>query len=262
MISKAKLKYLSALKQKKIRDQRQAFLIEGLRLCEEALDSDYEIETALICRATAAAQSNRAEKLLAAFRARQITTVDISLSELREISETVHSQGIVCVVKKRAFDRNEFLKNQPDLLLALDAINDPGNLGVIIRTANWFGVKGIFLSSHAVEATNPKVVRASMGGFFHLPLFENCDLEKVLANLQKENYAIWVADAAGDVDYRRAAFGKKNVLVLGSETAGAARPIKTLASGRLRIPKRGKAESLNVGTAAAILLAELTKEAL
>ncbi len=262
MISKAKLKYLSALKQKKIRDQRQAFLIEGLRLCEEALDSDYEIAAALICRGTAAAQSNRGEKLLAAFRTRGIAMDEISLSQLQEISETVHSQGIVCVAKKRAFDLNEFLKNQPDLLLALNAINDPGNLGVIIRTANWFGVKGIFLSSHAVEATNPKVVRASMGGFFHLSIFENCDLEKILTNLQKENYAIWVADAAGDVDYRRAVFGKKNVLVLGSEIAGVERALKTLANGRLRIPKRGKAESLNVGAAAAILLAEMTKEAL
>jgi len=257
VISKAKLKYLSSLKQRKSRQEHNRFLVEGLRLCEEILDSYYEIETALFCAAQL--QSERGQQLIETLRQRGIPTLEINQTELKRISETVHSQGIVCVVKKREFDLSEILRTPPRVLLAFDEINDPGNLGAILRTAGWFNVGGIFLSKNSVEAVNGKVVRASMGGLFHLPIFENCTLEEMIAKLKNENYAIWVADANGDVDYRRANFGEKNLLVLGNEIEGVHSEIMKMADGLLKIPNPGKGESLNVAVAAGILLAEMNR---
>lgn len=257
MISKAKLKYFSSLKTKKHREESKRFLIEGLRLCEEVLDSHYEVETALFCAREL--HSDRGQELIETLRRRGIPTLEFSHKDLKHISETVQSQGIICVVKNAVFDLKKISEKPPGVFLAVDEINDPGNLGAIIRTANWFGAKAIFLSENSVELTNPKVVRASMGGLFHLPIFENCAVNEIIDKLRAEGYAIWVADANSDVDYRHADFGERNVLVLGNESEGVKREIVKMADGTLSIPKRGKGESLNVAVAAGILLAEMTR---
>ncbi|HEX9653767.1 MAG TPA: RNA methyltransferase [bacterium] len=257
MISKASQKYYSSLKKRKTRDREQRFLIEGLRLCEEVLDSNYEVETALFCAALLT--SEREHELLDTLRRRGISVLEISLADLKRLGETVNSSGIICVVKKPEFDLNEIVSRRPRLLIALDRIGDPGNLGTIVRTGNWFGAAAVLLSEESVEVTNPKVVRASMGGVFHLPVFENCYLEEKLKILKNAGYQLWVAAADGDVDYRRSNFGEWNILVLGNEIEGVHHSIKALANGILKIPKPGKGESLNVAVAAGILLAEMDR---
>lgn len=258
MISKAKLKYLSSLKLKKNRDQENKFLIEGLRLCEEALDSEYTLEEVVYC-AAAGLQSQRGRKLLETIRRRNIPITEISTADLKRLADTVHSQGILGVVRKRFFDFDQTLNKTPRLLIALDEINDPGNLGAIIRTASWFGAGALLLSENSVEAFNSKVVRASMGGLFHLAIFENCNLEEKIAALKKTGCAVWAADADGDMEYWRADFSGSQVLILGNEISGVNEKVKRFANAMLKIPRRGKGESLNVAVAAGILLAEMSR---
>lgn len=259
MISKARLKNLSSLKQKRIRDRERKFLAEGLRLCEEILDSNYQIESALFCKTLF--ESDRAHRLLNRFERHNIPLDEISARDLKHLSDTVQSQGIVCIVRKREFDFAEILKARPSLLLSLDQISDPGNLGTIIRTASWFGVGGILLGSNAVDPTNPKVIRASMGGLFTVPIFEECVLEEKVATLKNAGYAIWATDPSGDIEYHRADFEERNLLILGNEVSGIAPEIRAMVNATLKIPKLGRGESLNVAVAAGILLAEMSREA-
>ena len=141
------------------------------------------------------------------------------------------------------------------LLLALDAVSDPGNVGTIIRTADWFGAGGVLLGRGCVEPFNEKVVRATAGSLFHIPIVDEVELLEVLAQAKATGFRVVVAAAGGSVslsDWRPA---KRNVLVVGSEAHGVSADIRDSADVTVAIPRYGRAESLNAGVAAAILLA-------
>lgn len=260
MISKAQLKYLTSLKQKKYREKERRFLIEGLHLCEEILTSDFEVEALFYCpsRVTCA----RGMQLIREFKNAGIAIEEINSNSLRILSDTVNSQGVVCVVRKREYSFTELANSGPDLLLALDQIKDPGNLGTIIRTAGWFGADGVLISQDSVELTNPKVLRATMGAAFHIPILENQELNHVLTKLRDMEYALLVADKLGSASYHDFDFPPKNVLILGNEIVGVSKELNNLATTTLKIPKTGRGESLNVAVAAGILLAEMSKKRL
>jgi TrmH family RNA methyltransferase len=260
MISKTRLKYLTSLKQKKYRERERRFLIEGLHLCEEILESDFEVETLLYCPSRVSGQKGR--QLIRKFENAGTPVEEINSNSLRILSGTVHSQGIICLVRKREYSFAELVNGLPELLLALDKIKDPGNLGTIIRTADWFGVGGILLSQDSVELTNPKVLRATMGSAFHVPILENQDLNLLLPQLKEMQYSLLAADIFGTVSYPDLNASQKHVLILGNEIAGVSKELKNLACKTVRIPKIGKGNSLNVAVAAGIILAELSKRRL
>ncbi len=257
VISKNKLKYYSSLKRKKSRESERRFLIEGVRLCEEILGSAYEVETLLYCPSQLT--SPRGQDLLAKIQQRGIPVMETDAKSLQRLSDTVHSQGMVGVARRREFSWEQIMEREPPILLALDQITDPGNLGTIIRTANWFGAAAILLSENCVDFANPKVVRASMGAVFYIPIFEIANFKERLNELKKTGYTLFAADPAGELNYFNATFTEKNVLILGNETAGVEAEIKNMANVRLAIPRKGEGESLNVAVAAGILLAEMNR---
>lgn len=257
MISKARLKYFTSLKEKKYREKEKRFLIEGLHLCEEILDSDFEVETLLYCRSRVAGR--RAKQLIRRFQNAGVSIEEINSHSLKMLSDTVNSQGILCCVRKKEYSFTQMVNSAPDVLVALDQIKDPGNLGTIIRTADWFGAGGILLSPDSVELTNPKVLRATMGSAFHIPILENQALNSVLLQLKTIGYSLLVADISGSVPYGDFDFSSKNVLILGHEINGVSEEVQNLATETLRIPKIGRGDSLNVAVAAGIILAELSK---
>ena len=161
MISKNQLKYYTSLKRKKVRELEQKFIVEGLRLCEGVFDSEYEFDKVIYCPAKLS--SERANRFIEKCKNTGLPTEEIDTKSLKLISDTVESQGILGIVRMQHFTLEHLLANFAKHLVALDHLNDPGNLGTIIRSANWFGVHGILLGPNSVEFTNPKVVRASMG---------------------------------------------------------------------------------------------------
>ncbi|MFQ5825108.1 MAG: TrmH family RNA methyltransferase [bacterium] len=257
VISKVQFKKYTSLKEKKYRDKIGRFLIEGILLCEEILESDFVVETLLYCPSRVT--SSRGKQLIRKIRNAGIPIEELNPDALNKLSDTAHSQGIICIVRKKEFSFNELLKKSPYILVALDQIKDPGNLGTMIRTADWFGAGGILMSQDSVDLTNPKVLRATMGSVFHIPIFENQDLSLALLKLKQFGYALFVADILGSVSYSEVNFSPKNVLILGNEISGVREELTSMATKILKIPKIGKGDSLNVAVAAGIILAEMSK---
>jgi len=260
MLSKNKLKYIRLLKEKKYREAEGKFLIEGPKLVTEAAGSDFTID--LIAHTSQFAKDKQGRKLLDLLMGKNVEVREIHQKELEAISDTVTSQGIMGVVRKKLFHLDDVLSRtsrEKMIVVALDRISDPGNLGTIIRTCDWFGVHTVLLSQDTVELYNPKVVRATMGSVFHLPILENVNLENELRRLRVEGFKVYVTDLAGDINYAEVDYAWKSVLVLGSEAGGVKDGVKQLADVRIKIQQGGQAESLNVAVACGIILAEMQK---
>ncbi|HEY6626916.1 MAG TPA: TrmH family RNA methyltransferase, partial [Ignavibacteriaceae bacterium] len=166
-------------------------------------------------------------------------------------------QGIAAVFVKSELEFSPELFSNDKIIVMIDNISDPGNLGTIIRTCDWFGVKNILLSENIVDYTNPKVIRSSMGSVFHVNLYEDVN-EGQLNKLRENDFEILCADTEGKnvFTYRSE---KKKILILSSEANGPSIEIEKMSDKKICIPKIGNAESLNVASAAAVLLAQLTK---
>lgn len=258
MISKNQLKFYSSLKEKKHREQEGYLLIEGLRLCEEAVSANLNFKTLLYD--SDFPTTDRSQKLIAACQKKNILCEEIPAKALNKLADTKNPQGVVAIVKKHEITFSDFLASNPQTIIALFEINDPGNLGTILRTANWFGVDGVILSSNSVEYTNPKVVRASMGAAFHLPILENLSLSDFLNNLIKEGYSLYWADSNSGTDFHDVTYAKKSVLILSGETAEIDEDIKQIIHERIIIHGKGKSDSLNVAIAAGIILSEMNQK--
>ena len=176
----------------------------------------------------------------------------ISEKDLKKVSNKVNPPGIIALFNIPQEKNFHFKKR---LVLLLDDIQDPGNLGTIIRTADWFGFTEIFCSENCVELYNPKVISSSMGSIFNLNIHNNVNLKDLIKDLKKERYRIVVTDLNG----QSIKFNKKNniALVIGSEAKGVSNRIKGLADLNYKIKKSGKAESLNVAIATGIIMNEI-----
>ena len=257
MLSKEKLKELVKLKTKKGRNTQGRFLIEGLRLCEEMANSNWDAESVLF---TSAFQDSTAgKKLLRKFERRKVKTIPAKSDVVKKLSDTVTPQGIICVVKIKKFSLAEAWSKGSSILLALDQIRDPGNVGTLIRTADAFGIDGVILSTDTVELYNPKVVRSTMGSIFHLPVFEEVDLEKTIPRLKTRHFKIYGTDTREGKDFDQLSYSPRTCLLIGSEATGLTKRLSHLSDEIIRIHTTGKAESLNASVAGGILLYEITK---
>lgn len=184
-------------------------------------------------------------------------TVTLKQKEFQKISDTESPQGIAAVFNKPdySFSINKFENDK--IITMLDNISDPGNLGTIIRNCDWFGLKNILLSDDIVDYTSPKVIRSSMGSVFHLNLFENITSAN-LDELRSAGFEILCADIEGENIFSYQS-KKKKILILSSESHGPSKEFVKISDKKITIPKLGSAESLNVASASAVLLAHLTK---
>jgi TrmH family RNA methyltransferase len=257
MLSKEKLKELTKLKTKKGRKTQKRFLVEGLRLCEEAANSDWETEFVLFTRSFQDSTAGR--NLLRKFERRKTKSIPVKGEALKKISDTVTPQGIICVVKIKKFSWEQVWSKSSSTLLALDGIRDPGNVGTLIRTADAFGIDGVILSTNTVELYNPKVVRSTMGSIFHLPVLDQVDLETAIPRLKGKQFRICGTDSKKGQDLDQLCYSEKMCLLVGSEAEGLSKALSRLSDAIIRIPTSGKAESLNASVAGGILLYEVTK---
>lgn len=252
MISKSELKYYSSLTKKKYRDTENKFLVEGPKLIFEALISGYECELILLLKHV----EEKIQELIKPFLSKIKQIEFITEKEIKKIQSTVHSQGSIGVFKKNYSKKVNQIQER--LIVALENVNDPGNVGTIIRNADWFGVKDILLSDNCADIYNPKTIRASAGSVFHLDIIDKINLLDTIALLKTKGYKILCADVTGTniFNYSKSA---KGIIIFSNEANGPTDKLLELADERITVPKKGKAESLNVASASAVILSELTK---
>ncbi len=238
-LSKNQLKLITSLQQKKYRTNYNLFIAEGTKVVGEFLNSNFEIEQ-LFC----------VDKL--GYENIEKATI-ISDSELKKISTLKTPNNVLGIFK---IPLKEPIKNE-GLVIALDEINDPGNLGTIIRLCDWFGVDQLICSTNTVDCYNSKVVQASMGSLTRVSIIY-ADLETYLQNMELPKYASLME---GENVYK-SSLPKNAILVMGNEANGISNSILKLLTNTISIPRFGnlqQTESLNVATATAILLSEFKR---
>jgi RNA methyltransferase, TrmH family len=233
----AQVKQWQKLKRKKERTKTNTFLVEGFHLVEEAITAGWTIEKLIL----------REETELPEW-ASHLEAETVSEHVFKSITETETPQGIAAVVQMQ----DKKLKRHNRILL-LDAVQDPGNLGTIIRTADAAGYDAIYVGEGSADRYNDKVIRATQGSIFHLPVL-TADLELLVPELQDIGYTVWAAALEGAVDYRAVSAPEKTALLVGNEGAGIDKRLIAQSDMAVKIPIFGKAESLNVSIATGILL--------
>jgi TrmH family RNA methyltransferase len=252
-LSSKRIKSLRSLQLKKYRDLDNRYVVEGIRLLEEALASPVTIQEILISEDE---PSPRLQQILQLAGSRSIAIHKIPPRLLASLCDTETPQGVLAVVEKSSIIQPCWAELEEPLLLILDQLHDPGNLGTILRTAEWFGVQTVLLSQHTVELYNPKVVRSSMGALFRLRCISGVDLVQVLPHLQQAKYAI----VTTVLQNGEPAFAPlpKTALVIGGEAEGVSSHVLNVSDRFVTIPRRGRGESLNAAVATGIVLDRLT----
>ena len=245
MLSKSQINLLKSLQQKKFRREHGFFVVEGHKSIVEYVDSDYQIET--IYHITAF--DPKVLKL-----SQKINFCEISVTDLEKISSLKTPQDVLALIKIPKWPdlRTEQLKGK--FSLVLDGVQDPGNLGTIIRIADWFGIGHIICSDDTVDAYNPKVVQACMGSLARVKVHYTSLTEFLI----KIKLPIFGALLDGENIYN-ADFGKEGLIIMGNEGNGLRPEIQKLVSKSITIPRIGKAESLNVAIATALFCSEITR---
>ena len=174
------------------------------------------------------------------------------------MSDTQSPQGVLAVLKQPGYTLEQILdggKKAP-LLLLLEHLQDPGNLGTILRSAEGAGVSGVILSADSVDLFNPKVVRSTMGAIFRLPFFYAENFSQTICDIKKKGIRIFAADLEGSRDYDLEDYTAPSAFLIGNESRGLSEEAKALADRRIFIPMEGKLESLNAAVSAAVLVYE------
>jgi len=252
MITKVELKMYSSLLKKNYRDDQNKFLVEGIKLIVEAIESKYFCEI-IFCTSDFFEQNS---KLINVFSLNVKRFEIISVKDFQKLKATVNSQGIVGVFQNKPELTLKAFRN--NLIVGLENINDPGNVGTIMRNTDWFGISEMLLSENCANIYNPKTIRASAGSVFHLKIIHDINLIDILASFKKNGYKLLCADVAGTNIYEYAK-SEKAIIVFSNEANGPTNELLQLADEKITVPKKGKAESLNVASASAIILSELTK---
>lgn len=251
MLTRHEEKLLRALRQRRVREAERCFVAEGVRLVEDLLSSPISVRFLVV--SSDLEDSARGAALLADADARGLRVETVPAHVLSRVADTQSPQGIVAVGELPAtgLEWIPVVGEDPAAVLVLDAVQDPGNFGTLVRTAEALGVTGVLLLPGTVDAWNPKSVRAAMGASFRLPLVDTT-WEAAVPWLRARAFEVFAATADGDRELpeRRPRFA----LVVGNEGSGIGSATREVADRLIAIRLRGRAESLNVAAAAAILL--------
>lgn len=238
-----KVQIWRSLKEKKGREEHNAFLVEGIRMVREALASSFTVRAILLRN-----HDFPDEPLPSG-----IPVFNLPEHIFHAVCSTKTPQGIAAVLELRT--REAFGSR----LLALDGVQDPGNLGTIIRTADASGFDGILLSPDCADLFSPKVLRSTMGSVFRLGFSFPSSLPDALESLKNKGFSILSSQLDGDPFYDRTNVSPSFVLIIGNEGNGVSDAVKNTATHRLCLPMRGGAESLNAAVAAGIMMYDLMR---
>lgn len=253
MISKNRAKFIISLQKKKARDEEQLYIVEGDKIVREFLAAGIAVNTLV---AKPEFLSSLHSDLLS-----HVTNIEtVSYEELKLLStlKTPHNALALVQFPEQHLDETEILKN---FCVALDFVQDPGNMGTIIRAAGWFGIKNIVCSLDCVDVYNPKVIQASMGALLHVNIYYY-DLKKLLISAQSNKISVFGTLLEGDSIYSHK-LDNKGVILLGNESKGISDELMPYITEKIKIPKFSKArqgiDSLNVGMAASVVFSEFMR---
>lgn len=240
MLSKARIKFIKSLQLKKYRKQEQCFTVQGEKSVLETLNSSFQVRELY-------ATSDFLERQKAALSRYRNNLVQVTESELASVSEYETNEAALAIV---AIPENTPINVKADeFILMLDDIRDPGNLGTIIRTADWYGVTKIIASEETADAYNSKVIQSSMGSFTRVQLYYTNLVELLRANKRPVYGTFLNGQNAHDFPY-----ANEGIIVIGNEANGISPEIEKFITNKITIPRYGKAESLNAAIATAVIL--------
>jgi len=251
-LSKNHQRWIRKLQQKKYRNEEKVFIAEGIHsLKEAAATGSYPIKEIVIDRGISESLRNILPD--------DISIYECSEREMKVISTEETSQGVLAVCHQRKVTLEDLSAHSSDLMLYLDRIADPGNLGTIIRTAAWFNIGSILLSPLCVDPFNTKVIRASAGSIFRTGISQSIEPEALSRFAKQKNYRLIAAVPEEGTPIHQWKRSKKDIILLGQEASGLSRDIIKYADESVSIPGKGNVQSLNLAVAAAIILYEISK---
>ena len=251
-----KIKLVASLKQKKHRDAERLFIAEGIRLAEAAVEANWPCRFGL-CTGTAA-KNERVQMFLQQLEARQCPVYEVPEDIYNKISDTQQPQGVLLVLENGSSSLSSVISGAgASFILVLDQLQDPGNVGTIIRTADAVGCSGIIVMENSADIYAGKTVRATMGSLFHLPVVTGIGQEELIDFLAQHKISLLATALDAQAQpYFSLDFTVPVALVLGNEGAGVSPELLDKADQKVFIPMAGRSESLNVATAAVVLLYE------
>lgn len=238
------IKLTGSLKDKKNRDENSLFVVEGFKQVSE-IPKSWKIKFVL---ATEKYRDFVADKLY-------ITTEKI----FKKISDTKTPQEILAVVEKKKFDIDDVLTNNGVFVIA-DTLQDPGNMGTIIRTAESFGCKGVFVSKNSVDVYSDKVVRSTMGAIFNIPVIQECDICSLIKKMQQKKMNVCAFSLEAKEDLSDFKFKNNTAIIVGNESKGINKDILDIADNKIKIRMTGKSQSLNAAIACSVAIYEISKQ--
>lgn len=247
------IKHIKKLKEKKYRDLNKEFVIEGIKLIKEAIEEKCNIKQIVICDNCQNSEIIPKELMYEIAKYECIYVTDKIFSSISDVNTP---QGIMAIIGRENTEAQ--INYSEDIIVALDDIQDPGNLGTILRTVDSVGINQILVSKGTADCYNPKVVRSTMGAIFRVNIIECNDLEKTLKEIKKHKFELIITslqteNSIYDIDYN------KKVIVIGNEANGVEQKIQDIADIKAKIPMLGKTESLNASVATGIILYEYVR---
>jgi len=242
-------KEIKKLKEKKHRIKSNKYLIEGLRFVEEAIKSKVSIDSIIFTESFKEKNPDLFLKIN-----ENIKLIQMNEALLKQLCSTENPQGIVGVINMQ----NKELKSG-ELVVLVDKVQDPGNMGTIIRTAHAAGAAGIVMTKGTVDIYNDKTLRSTMGSIFYIPIVEDDSLDFV-KSLKKEGYKLVVSSLQGKNNFFEENLQGKVMIAVGNEGNGVSNEVYDIADIKVKIPMPGEAESLNVAVATSIMIYEKIRQ--
>lgn len=248
--SNQQMKNLSLLmKKSKARNEQGLFVVEGRKMAEEIpanwLEKTYVSENFL--------QAN--ESFLANWDYEVVSD-----SVFKAVSDTQTPQGILCLVKKPEYELEQLLAGEDTHLLILESIQDPGNLGTMLRTGEGAGISGVIMNQTTVDLFNPKTIRSTMGSIYRVPFFVAQDLKRTIEELKSRGISVYAAHLKGILCYDEPDYKKPTAFMIGNEGNGLSDEIADCADTYIKIPMQGQVESLNAAISATLLMYETNRQ--
>lgn len=252
----AKVKQIVQLQTKaKERRKEQVFIVEGFKMFEEAPE-DQIVEVYVASESEEKAQEN--PNLWAKLQRCKYELV--SAEVFKRMSDTQTPQGILTVVKQPKYDMNKLLKQPNGLWVVLENLQDPGNLGTILRTGEGAGITGVIMSAQTVDIFNPKTIRSTMGSIYRVPFLYVDSLSDTIAELHSHGINTYAAHLKGENYYDSFSFKEPTAFLIGNEGNGLTNQIADMAKSYLKIPMEGQVESLNAAIATSLLMYEAHRQ--
>lgn len=252
------IKHVKQLEKRKYRSKFGEYMVEGVRIIRDALENNISIK--YIVFSEILYNTSGGEALLQDLIKENVKIYQVPNSMFLKLSDTQNPQGIIGIFPFKVYDLEYILQNKNGLFLVLDRIQDPGNLGTIIRTADAAGFDGVFLAKGCVDLYNLKTIRSTMGSIFHLPIIHVGETKDMINRLKTENIRIVSTSLETNKYYDEVDYKGKTAFVIGNEANGVLKEVLDISNELVKIPMIGKGESLNASIAASIIMYEAIRQ--